>query len=193
MEANASVFGHQLSSPVNHGLCKSSPTIDDNLTKSLPAIDRNKQQLFIVNVGMWNDVPNWFVSFIVDLNRIAALPVNWDSYGALAVTRETLEAAIRALSPIVSLKLPQPYVAPTVRGGIEFKWHKDGVDLEIQTESTGINVYLHNGSGPEDQREREFEDLAIEDLADVLKKIVPSVIAKLRPDMLEHGRSEERR
>lgn len=103
-------------------------------------------------------VPARLAQTIYELNRLAWLPVNWNSYGAIPVRPDAIRSAIRVLAHDV-LEVPPPTVTPTARGGVQLEWGRgdDGVEVEIQPDG-GISALVDvNGTmdeytlvGPED-------------------------------------------
>ncbi|MHC4510752.1 MAG: hypothetical protein ACYTAO_17655 [Planctomycetota bacterium] len=56
---------------------------------------------------------------------------DWGSC-ALPVTEKNVHDAIWFVTHIVRHDAPAPQVVPTSRGGVQLKWHTDGVDVEIE-------------------------------------------------------------
>jgi hypothetical protein len=72
------------------------------------------------------------------LAEVLALEPNWDSYGAAAVSRESVVAALEDVLPLVMEDGTfLPAVVPTPRGGIQFEWHMCGLDVEIEVSRDG--------------------------------------------------------
>ena len=84
--------------------------------------------------------------------ELVQLPVGWDSYGAKPVSSEAARAAATFLVKAISAasNIAAPAVVPTVRGGLQLEWHRQGVDLEI--------VFGPDGSGSWYAEDRETED-----------------------------------
>lgn len=70
-------------------------------------------------------------------SELVELPTGWNSYDAKPVSREAIRAAIAFLIETASAEptVAAPAVVPTVRGGLQLEWHRQGVDLEIEFES----------------------------------------------------------
>ncbi len=102
-------------------------------------------------------LPDWLVSLLRDLNSIAFLPPDWDSYGALPITQQILEHAFDVIVKLMDEDTPLPEVGATVRGGVEFEWHIDGKDLEVQVESPfKVHAYFYDQQKPEDEWEEDI-------------------------------------
>jgi hypothetical protein len=69
--------------------------------------------------------------------ELGNLPENWDSYEARPVDPRCAMAAIQLIMSVFGPAVPTPAVVPTSRGGVQFEWHREGVDLEIEIESPG--------------------------------------------------------
>jgi hypothetical protein len=66
-----------------------------------------------------------------DLVRLAD---GWNSYRAKSVSPKAIHHATRFLREADSLisNLPAPSIVPTVRGGLQLEWHRQGVEIEIE-------------------------------------------------------------
>ena len=80
--------------------------------------------------------PPWLGEATEAIRDLAALPPNWDSYGATPVAPEVAARAAELLIGLVQPETPRPAVVPTVRGGVQIEWHVQGVDLEIDVLSS---------------------------------------------------------
>lgn len=78
------------------------------------------------------ELPKWLLGVVAELNKIADLPSNWDSYDALPVPQRTLEHALQVIAQLMDIDTLPPQVGATVDGGVEFEWHRNGMDLEVQ-------------------------------------------------------------
>lgn len=66
------------------------------------------------------------------LNRLIALPPNWDSYGALQIDISRTRVAFNVLMEVMREDTPAPSIVPTSDGHIQFEWHMRGIDLEVE-------------------------------------------------------------
>jgi hypothetical protein len=76
-------------------------------------------------------VPTWVQPVLDRLSELAALPQDWDSYGALPVARQSVEMALSALSAIMSEGAELPWIVPLPSGGLQLEWHRADSDIEI--------------------------------------------------------------
>lgn len=87
-------------------------------------------------------------------SELVQLPEGWDSYEAKPVSSQAARAAIAFLVKAASAvpNLPVPAVVPTVPGGIQLEWHRQGVDLEIEFKQDGLRFVVCRR--PRDRRNR---------------------------------------
>ena len=67
------------------------------------------------------------------LASLLKLPAGWNSYRAKTIDVEQVGLATRVLHFLMRPDFPAPSVVPTVRGGVQLEWHRDGIDFEIET------------------------------------------------------------
>lgn len=92
-------------------------------------------------VSCEHQVPEWWAEAIQRIGMLLDLPDNWDSYGAKAPRTSIAYRAVDILQEIALPGIPQPAIVPTPRGNIQFEWHEQGVDLELEVLSQAkINV-----------------------------------------------------
>lgn len=83
---------------------------------------------------------------IQDLNRIAALKPGWDSYGAPAISRNTLGQTLRLVLSVyrtastLALKLPEPRLFPSGDGKVGLFWKRGDSNLEVLVGETTIEA-----------------------------------------------------
>ena len=78
--------------------------------------------------------PDPIVNVIRQASELVQLPPGWNSYGAKPIANEAVKAAIAFLVEAIPAipNVVAPAVVPTVRGGLQLEWHRQGVDLEIE-------------------------------------------------------------
>lgn len=92
-----------------------------------------------------------------DLDRLAALDVNWDGYGAGPLDRDILSAARRFAERLLSTMTIRPLVIPISNGGLQFEWHKGPKVLELEIEDADTVHYLKWDPEEEVQEEDVFQ------------------------------------
>jgi len=83
-------------------------------------------------LGLQGDSAPWVEPTLRTLGSLLVLPAGWDSYGGRATDPSCVLAAWRLLAAVMRDDIPAPNVVPTVRGGVQLEWHRNGVDLEIE-------------------------------------------------------------
>jgi hypothetical protein len=82
-------------------------------------------------------VSPWIAYVFDSIQALLLLPEGWDSYEAQPVAIKSIENLIYLLSQGIQLDVPAPSVVPTVSGGIQLEWHRQGIDLEIEIPPSG--------------------------------------------------------
>lgn len=117
---------------------------------------------FIVSIGTRDlhletpnsDVGEWLAQAAQELNQVANLPVNWDSYGAKNVDQRTLEGATEVLLHLMERQSVLPQISASVDGGVEFEWHAPGIGLEIEVRGPSmVHAYFYDDDRPIDEWE----------------------------------------
>lgn len=72
----------------------------------------------------------WITPIFEGLCKLLELPPNWDSYGAPQIEKQSIVTALEIIA--TSPDTPKPSIVPTVYGGVQFEWHRGGMDLEIE-------------------------------------------------------------
>ena len=76
--------------------------------------------------------PIWLAHVAQELAAILELAPNWNSYGAPVVEKSAITQAFSVLQSIAKTDTPAPYVLPTPTGGVQFEWHTQEIDLEVE-------------------------------------------------------------
>jgi hypothetical protein len=118
-------------------------------------------------------VPPWFAELDRELMSLVNLEANWNSYGARPVHESTVRAASDLLRQLIRPSVPGPAVVPTSGGGIQFEWHTDDIDLEIELASAGRLSAAFEDRASGEEWERDFSsDLG--QLVAAINKLNPS-------------------
>jgi hypothetical protein len=90
-----------------------------------------------------------YADILADLDRIAGLGADWDSYGSTPPGIEALKTARRLIGTVyegalLSARNPAlPYcVAPLSGGGVQLEWRGENKAIEIQVSADGGFGYL---------------------------------------------------
>lgn len=112
----------------------------------------------------WVSSELWFEPVRDAVADLLTLADDWDSYGAPPVKSEYAAATVTLLHTIMDERTPTPAIVPTTFGGVQVEWHRNGIDLEIEIESTSrINVFYEDarsGVSWEDQLSANVEKLS---------------------------------
>jgi len=84
------------------------------------------------------EAPAWLSGVIRQLPPLANLSTNWNSYGAVPVSRKSIIAALVVLFSVMQEDTPIPDLVPTPRGTIQLEWHTRGIDLEVDVLPGGL-------------------------------------------------------
>ncbi|MCD6218565.1 hypothetical protein J7L05_12025 [bacterium] len=108
-----------------------------------------------------NDAPpvRWFQTAINKLIDLNDLKDNWDSEGAPSIDIDCILAAIVLLAQITQDNTPEPYIFPTLQGGVQIEWStkKAEIEIEIINKNT-ILVLFDKPNGEELDWEEEIYD-----------------------------------
>ena len=86
--------------------------------------------------------PAWLLKAKYDLNRLATLPENWDSYGSPSIPEVLYKNAENFLRSLEVEDIEPPFVAPVSGGGIQFEWQNKARELEIEFVQPNVFGYL---------------------------------------------------
>jgi len=77
----------------------------------------------------------WYV--LTRVKHLSKLTGGWDSYGAQPLSARAVRRALELLPLLLQDKAPEPTVVPTRDGGLQFEWHRGGIDFEVTCRPTG--------------------------------------------------------
>lgn len=101
------------------------------------------------------------ISLVAELtiDKIGTMPENWDGYGALQLTADTVRNAKAALR-FIQLSSPTPDVAPNPNGTISFEWESERGSAHLEIGRTKMSFYLDWTAGDAIFLQRETDNLA---------------------------------
>lgn len=116
--------------------------------------------------------PAWFKRTVDRLNDFLRLPEDWDGYGAKPVNPRCVLEALRLVLDIIRADTPAPSFVPLALGGIQFEWHENGIDLEVEVRSPSeLLVYcLDSQTGSEHELELSHNLSALVQFVDNLSR-----------------------
>jgi hypothetical protein len=113
--------------------------------QATPETDFDIAQQSLLQGIKWTSSDTWFVPIRASVYDLLSLAENWDLYGAAQVKQEFVASAADLLRNIMDEYTPAPAIVPTTPGGVQIEWHTNGIDLEIEVESTSrINVWYED-------------------------------------------------
>ena len=99
-------------------------------------------------------VPDFRRRIQEQLDRLSALPANWDGEGAPCISRETIQAARDLVASLPENIAAAPVVVPMASGHLQFEWNEGSRSLELEFESPTLIRFLRwdpdNGIEDED-------------------------------------------
>ena len=118
-----------------------------------------------------SELPCWWAGAIQRIGLLLDLPPGWDGHGAEPVDPQKAYYAVEVLQGLARPGIPRPSIVPTVLGHLQFEWHINEIDLEIEVKSqVNISVYYEDLRSGE---EREYElDYDLYPISDAIKKII---------------------
>src|ERR1035437_278018 len=107
--------------------------------------------VFLEESSLEPSIPGWVLPTANAFADMLELPFGWNSYSARPVDPRTIEIAGGLLAAVMQHHTAPPTLVPTVRGGIQLEWHRNGLDIEIRIDpSRRTTVYaVDNRSGEE--------------------------------------------
>jgi len=112
----------------------------------------NGERLKVKLVGSGHE-PTSFWHALDRIEHLSRLPSGWDSYGARPLSARAVRRSFELFSSLLDDRTPEPNVIPTREGGLQFEWHRQGIDLEVTCESSGTVSYYYADSKSGEERE----------------------------------------
>jgi len=101
----------------------------------MTTIDFVKTKEKYTSVETIDQVPWNIDKTIQQITSLTGLQGNWDSYNALAPTKDALVGSVQLAYQLLKENTPIPDVFPVPNGNIQFEWSCFGLDIEIEIES----------------------------------------------------------
>lgn len=86
--------------------------------------------------------PIWLDKVVDDLNELAKLGEDWDSYGSERIPKVLIDEAKKFVTSLEFEEIGAPFVVPISGGGIQLEWHKGTHELEIEFIDVNRIAYL---------------------------------------------------
>lgn len=141
----------QITSEASPWWSKHYRVVSSQQSETLTDLDCNKERFYLKIVFAEqkiylpvNEVP-WFLNTIREMVLLTQLKTGWDGEDAKPVSIESLEIAAKLLDKVVTKNTPSPYIFPLPDGGIQFEWHTEEIDLEIEVSGNSEVVVLYRG------------------------------------------------
>jgi len=100
------------------------------------------------------------------LDELAALPDDWDSYGAPPLSAAAIQHArsllitlTRQPGPLDGIEVNPAHIAPLPSGGVQFEWAGSQADIEVEIDPDGKLAYLLIDRTGEQRTFTEAEDV----------------------------------
>jgi hypothetical protein len=76
------------------------------------------------------------------IERFAALPHDWNGYGADPIDPGVIETALKFIDRLPTEAISTPQMVPMTRGRLQFEWHRGRRSLELELETPTLVHYL---------------------------------------------------
>lgn len=100
----------------------------------------NGDRLIIAMHGSGQE-PSSFWQVMARVKRLAELATNWDSYGAQPLSPVAVKKGLSILPSLLVDEVITPTVVPSRDGGLQFEWHRLGIDVEMKIPPVGPESY----------------------------------------------------
>lgn len=99
-----------------------------------------------MRIEVTGEAPDWLSPTIQTMQHLSRLPANWSSYGSCRVEDRAIIGAAEVLRDVLESNSLAPTVAPTLQGGVQLEWHRNGADVEIELSPRGVvcDVYVYD-------------------------------------------------
>jgi len=115
-----------------------------------------------LSIEIDGDPPAWLSQTANSIAELLWLPRNWDSYNALPIDMARVGSVLRVLLSTLDDRSPAPSVVPLSNGGIQIEWHRNSVDLEIESISANrFGLYFADDESGESLEDEFTTDLSL--------------------------------
>lgn len=114
----------------------------------------NGERIGVKLYGSGNE-PSTLWKLLSTFHQLAQLPPGWDSYSAQPLNSITVKRSLNLFPLLLSDEIPDPTLVPTADGGVQFEWHRFGVDVEIKVPPSGPVSYAITDLETGEEREAE--------------------------------------
>lgn len=87
------------------------------------------------------------------IQNLTRLPRGWDSYGSQPLDARAVRRSFGLLPLLLKDETPEPNAIPTRDGGLQFEWHRRGIDLEVTVRPSGPVSYYFADAGTGEEQE----------------------------------------
>lgn len=87
-------------------------------------------------IKMKEPCPN-LETVVTKINELLQLQPNWNSYRSAPISPKSAVNSLRLFSQVMYDETPAPQMVPTAAGNVQFEWHVNNVDLEIEVSADG--------------------------------------------------------
>jgi hypothetical protein len=106
--------------------------------------------------------PPWLPVVLDRIEPLLELQENWNSYGALPISPDTVARGVELLGRCMEETTPPPQIIPTVSGSIQFEWHLRGGYLEFELlPNNRFGFYHKNFETGQEQEEESAEEVQL--------------------------------
>lgn len=125
-------------------------------TKALPfVLSFASGDRLLIEVYGCGEEPSTFWRVMGALQRLTKLAPSWDSYGSQPLNPSAVTRVFKFLDLLLPENAPEPTIIPTRDGGVQFEWHRRGVDLEVKVPPSGPIAQFFSDAQTGEEREWE--------------------------------------
>jgi hypothetical protein len=99
--------------------------------------------------------PEWLEATLRGIEQVSGLEDNWDSYGGKRVSLSSVIHGLELVLGLLANNSMAPIVFATSNGGIQFEWHTNEVNLEIEVTPDGRKLVYREDIASGDEWETE--------------------------------------